>query len=98
MGRTPPSLSLDLSLFKNEALTIVKKRDEGRRVTAANALGKYTTCIHTHYEIELEDVGKVRDHYLGYKHKSLQLTRRDVGRTINVMTDGSGWTCWDFID
>lgn len=74
----------------------MKQIGEPRKVTAPNALGKNSTCWHTTYEIEASDVNVVRENYLGFRHRSLKLTHEDVGRTIIVMTDGTGWTCWSF--
>lgn len=74
----------------------MKQIGETRKVTAPNALGQYSTCWHTTYEIEASDANVVRENYLGFRHRSLKFTRGDVGRSIIVMTDGTGWTCWSF--
>lgn len=75
----------------------MKQIGEPKRVTAANALGQDSTCIHTQFEIEESDVGTERNHYLGYGYQVRTFRRDEVGRKINVMHDGSGWTCWTFL-
>lgn len=49
------------------------------------------------FEVEESDIGVVRPHYGGHNYKALKFTRSDVGKSIEVMTDGRGWTCWGFI-
>ncbi len=62
----------------------------------ANAWGQASVSIHTLYEIEQIDVGETRPNYRGFEHSSHTFTIRDVGRQIDVRTDGTGWTCWSF--
>lgn len=63
----------------------------------ANAWG---LCEHVYYEtfeVEAEDVGKTRSHYLGYCHKDYTFTTKDVGRNISVITYPSTiHTSWSF--
>lgn len=65
-------------------------------VTALNGLGHNSTCTHTDWQVEPQDVGQTRDNYLGFRHRTYMFTRQDVGKVIDVMTDGSSWTCWSF--
>lgn len=63
----------------------------------SNALGHDTWCCYQRFEVEESDVGVVRPHYGGHNYKTLTFTKRDVGKTIEVMTDRSAWTCWGFV-
>lgn len=67
-------------------------------VTATNGLGHDSTARHTHFEVEQRDVGVTRNNYGGYHHSSYTFKRSDVGRVIDVMTDGTAWTCWHFVE
>lgn len=63
---------------------------------ATNCDGPEQWFIDQDFEVEAEDVGKVRDHYLGYRHKSYTVRRDDVGRHLRVTTQGE-YRCWSFI-
>lgn len=75
----------------------MKQLTKPKKVTAKNGLGGYSTTMHTEFEVEATDVGSTRDNFLGYRHRSYQFQRSDVGRHIQVQTDGTGWTCWYFV-
>lgn len=74
----------------------MKKIGEAQKVTAPNAWGRDSTAIHTTYEIEEQDVGRMKANYLGYNRPGLMIRRSDIGKQIIVMTDGTGWTCWSW--
>lgn len=74
----------------------MKQIGEPKVVTAPNAWGRDSTVKHTTYEIEQADVGRHRDHYLGYCRPGHTFGRSDVGRQIVVMTDGTAWNCWSW--
>ena len=67
------------------------KRDT-RQVT--NALGRQVNCTYQDFEVTLEDVGGTRLHYRGFNHSEHKFTASDVGKKVQVMTDGTNWTCW----
>jgi hypothetical protein len=62
----------------------------------ANAWGKPMGCYHQTFVIDSSDVYKTRENYLGFGYKSHKFTPQDVGKTISVMSDTNGWTCWVF--
>ncbi len=62
-------------------------------VKAQNAWGHDAVHNQEDFQIEESDVGHVKQHYLGMDHRSLTLTRNDVGRLITVYSS-PGWTCW----
>lgn len=74
----------------------MKQIGEPKRVTANDAWGHTVRTTHTVFEIEESDVGRFRDHYLGYCHRRAGFGHEHVGKTITVYTDGTGWTCWTF--
>jgi hypothetical protein len=74
----------------------MKKITEPKRVTAANAWGRDATCTHQEFQVETDDVGKTREHFLGYNHRSYTFHHHDIGRHINVQSS-PGWTCWYFV-
>lgn len=76
----------------------MKAISEKTSYTAANAWGRVTTTSRQDFVIEETDVGRVLDHYLGFRHRTYLVRASDVGRTRTVYTDGSGWTCWSFGD
>jgi hypothetical protein len=61
-----------------------------------NCNGPLEWFIEQDFEIEAEDAGKPRDHYLGYKHKTYTILRSDVGRRIRVTKQGD-YSCWGFL-
>lgn len=63
-----------------------------KKVTAANAWGRDSTCTHTPYRVEVCDVTRVRENYRGHRRDHHQFRWSDVGREIDVMADGTGWT------
>lgn len=71
----------------------MKAVTEKRRKTAANAWGRDGTFDEQVFEVEEADVGTTRHHYLGYNHRSVQITQADVGRQIHMQTS-PGWACW----
>jgi hypothetical protein len=74
----------------------MRKLTEPTRVVARNAWGGYSTTFHQEFEVEADDAGATRLHYLGHNHRSYAFTRADAGRVIVQMTDGKGWSCWSF--
>jgi len=50
------------------------------------------------FEVEPEDVGREKDHYLGYRHIIYRFRLADVGRQIQVTSQGGGYTCWSFLN
>lgn len=73
----------------------MKQLTEKKSVTAANGWGHDSTCDHQIFELEESDVGRVLEHYLGHNHRSLCITRKDVGRHILIQSS-PGWSCWSF--
>jgi hypothetical protein len=63
---------------------------------ASNAWGRPSGAFHQDFEIEASDVGYNKPHMGGFNHNWHVFTQADVGRKINQMTDGTGWTCWSF--
>lgn len=74
----------------------MKELGQRKYVVANNAWGRETRVWHQPFEVTQEDVGRTREHYLGYLHTTYTFTEKDVGRVIVVMTDDKGWTCWSF--
>lgn len=74
----------------------MKARTEKKSRTAANAWGRDDTVDVQVFEVELEDVGRVREHYLGMNHRSHAFRMMDVGQQIEVMT-APGYTSWSFL-
>lgn len=64
--------------------------------TAANAWGRDVTSARQCFQIEEGDVGTTRAHHRGYCQSGYKFKPSDVGRTISVYTDNTGWTCWIF--
>lgn len=67
-----------------------------KKATRSNAWGRDVTVTEQYFQVEPEDVGKFRHHYLGYNHRSHRFTSEEVGCSIVVYTDGTGWTSWVF--
>lgn len=61
-----------------------------------NAWGRPQKLTITAYEVESKDVGTTKANYLGYNNGHYKFKESDVGRHINVFTDGTGWTNWGF--
>lgn len=73
--------------------TLTKKESKNVK----NAWGGYADVYYQNFEIEQSDVGQVKPNYLGYRHKDYKITGNDVGKTVCVMSDGTGWNCWSFV-
>ncbi len=58
-----------------------------------NAWGGYANVAHQEFEVEANDIGQVKENYLGYRHKSYKFAPSDLGRIIDVMSDGTTWSC-----
>lgn len=69
---------------------------ETETVTAPNAWGRNITATHTHYEVEQDDIGRARQHYLGYNNASYIFKPSDLGKTIDNM-HYEGFTSWCFL-
>ena len=74
----------------------MKKYGEPIQETLPNAWGRDITVTKQAYIIEQEDVGQFKHHYLGYNHRSHRFEQHEVGCSIIVYTDGTGWTNWVF--
>lgn len=64
--------------------------------TKPNAWGHDRTVTKQAFIIEPSDVGTFRHHYLGYNRRSHRFTEDEVGCSIIVYTDETGWTNWVF--
>lgn len=62
----------------------------------SNAWGRPVRQRELRMEIEPADVGKTRQHFMGFNHGWTTFTAADVGKTIIVYEDGKGWTNWIF--
>jgi hypothetical protein len=62
-----------------------------------NAWGADTSGFRQTFEIDAGDVGSTRENYRGYGHSSYTFKASDIERKIEIMTDGTGWTCWVFL-
>lgn len=74
----------------------MKQVSDPKPVEAMNGLGRMAKHTETKFEIERHDVGIERPNHRGFGHSMHKFTFGDVGKTITVYTDGSGWTCWMF--
>lgn len=74
----------------------MKKYGEPITENVANAWGHDRTVTRQGYIVEPEDVGTFMHHYLGYNHRSHCFTSEEIGCSIVVYTDGTGWTSWVF--
>jgi len=66
-------------------------------ISRRNALGHYRTLDSQRFEIEPSDINTVRANYLGFQYKTHRFKSDDVGRQLEVLSNGNGWTCWTFI-
>lgn len=62
-----------------------------------NAMGATVIVCRQRFEIEDIDLGVKKPHLGGFNYKSLVITKSDIGKTIEEMSDHSGWRCWGFI-
>lgn len=62
-----------------------------------SAVGRDQDVFVQRFEVEASDVGHERQHYLGFNHRHHLMGKADVGRQIEVLSDGKGWTCWSFL-
>jgi hypothetical protein len=74
----------------------VKYLTELEKFRGKNALGRDANHYRQRFTVEQSDVGTKRDHYLGHNRPAKEFTQQDVGRQIEVQSDGGGWTCWNF--
>lgn len=76
----------------------MKAISEKKEFTAANGWGAMSTSLRQAFEVEKEDVGVTKEHYLGFDHSSYTFGSSDVGRVIEVITYATGVysTCWYF--
>lgn len=49
------------------------------------------------FEVEAADVGTTHINFRGYQHGRYTFDKADVGRQIEILSDGTNWTCWGFI-
>ncbi len=73
----------------------MRPASEKRRELRSSASGPGGYVYVQRFEVEQSDVDTVRPHYLGYCYKAHRFKSDDVGRAIEVLTDG-GWTVWNF--
>jgi hypothetical protein len=64
---------------------------------STNCGGTNEWFLEQDFEVEPEDVGKEKDHYLGYRYSLYRFRQADVGRQIQV-TSQPGYTCWVFLN
>lgn len=62
-----------------------------------NAWGGESRTFRTIYQIEQSDVGTKRENKGGHRQPAHTFTRNDIGRCIEVITDGTDYTCWYFL-
>lgn len=74
----------------------MKALDQPTLHEGTNGWGGTSRSYHQTFEVEASDVGATRENYRGFGHSSHKFTRTDVGKTIDVLTDGTGWMCWTF--
>lgn len=67
-----------------------------RKSLSTNCNGPNEVFEISQFQVERSDVGRTREHYLGYKHKTYQFVQGDVGKVIEVRSQGSGYTTWFF--
>lgn len=60
-------------------------------------VGSATKVCRQRFEVESKDAGATKPHFNGFQYREYRFTQADVGRTIEVMSDDSGWRCWGFI-
>ena len=49
------------------------------------------------FQIQAEDIGLEKVHFLGYGGRPYRFLTGDLGRKIRVYSGASGWTCWRFL-
>lgn len=67
-----------------------------RKNLPTNCTGSDEVFEISQFEVEPSDVGLTREHYLGYQHKAYKFVQGDVGKVIEVRSQGSGYTTWFF--
>lgn len=74
-----------------------------KHITAPRAVRKATNCTGPEQvfwdqtlEVEADDVGKARRHYLGHNRRTYIFVQSDVGRRITNTQQGSSYSCWSF--
>jgi len=67
------------------------------RHIGTDAWGRESRTIRTIYQIEQSDVGTKRENKGGHRQPAHLFTHNDIGRRIEVITDGSDYTCWFFL-
>lgn len=64
----------------------------------SGAWGHPSNVCRQRYLIEASDQGKALADYLGYERRPHRFTQADVGRTIEILSDGrTQWTAWSFV-
>lgn len=63
---------------------------------AVNAAGNPTGNREQAFEITREDVGLNFRNYIGFESGSRMCKMADVGRSITISFNGTGWNCWKF--
>lgn len=62
----------------------------------ANCDGPVELFWEQQWEVEEEDVGTVKENYLGYKHTGFKFGRGDVGKRIIIRSQKPAYECWFF--
>jgi len=75
----------------------MRKLTEKQLTRRNNAWGGCDDIYVQRFEVTTEDINTRKPHWGGKNHKTCQFTHRDVGKTIEVMSDDKGWTCWSFV-
>lgn len=75
-----------------------------RAITQPVRLRKPTNCdgpeewfTEQDFVVEEDDVGRAKENYLGHRHATHRFSRRDVGATLRVTSQGSYYECWGFL-
>ena len=74
----------------------MKPIDKPKTGWVKNANGGLAKVTEQYFQVEPSDVGTFRHHFLGYNHRSHRFEEQEVGCTIYVQWDGTGWTTWVF--
>lgn len=63
---------------------------------ATNCNGPFQWFTVQRFTVESSDVGASWEDYLGYRHARRTFTAADVGRVVEVVTQGAHYRCWYF--
>lgn len=74
----------------------MKPLNEPKTGWVKNAKGGYNKITEQAFQVEPKDVGTFRHHFLGFNYRSHRFEETEVGCSINVQWDETGWTNWVF--